>query len=295
MRSPNWIEESRLNTYPTSSSSSYSYLTALHWSLTQFTPASMEVRPYNILERIYSIFALLFALIAFSSFLGSITASITNLRKHTTESGKQQSLLRAFLRNNNVSSCLSSSIWHFLQVNHFAHRKRSHKVQVEILTLLPRHLMLRLHQELYGPFITRAPFFSRYTVVCNDAVLQLCSKIGERTLLCKQDLFLEGQEADKMFFTLSGCMRYEHQDPKMSVTIGMGAWITEAVLWVNWTHCAPMVAETTCEIIELYTEEFRLVVSNFPRFLSFAKMYAQLFITHLMDLSVDGNTDIMTD
>merc|ERR1711953_827348 len=34
---------------------SYLYMTALHWSLTQFTPAAMDISANNDTERIYSI------------------------------------------------------------------------------------------------------------------------------------------------------------------------------------------------------------------------------------------------
>ena len=47
----------------------YRYATSLHWSLTQFTPSSMEVVPMNTKERIFAVCVLLFALIVFSSFV----------------------------------------------------------------------------------------------------------------------------------------------------------------------------------------------------------------------------------
>ncbi|CAE8681947.1 unnamed protein product, partial [Polarella glacialis] len=43
------------------------YTTALHWSLTQFTPASMDVNARNVPERVMSILVLFFSLITFSS------------------------------------------------------------------------------------------------------------------------------------------------------------------------------------------------------------------------------------
>merc|ERR1712151_526597 len=58
----------------------YQYATSLHWTLTQFTPASMDVVARNILERFYSIIVLIFAMVAFSSIIGSITSSMTVIR-----------------------------------------------------------------------------------------------------------------------------------------------------------------------------------------------------------------------
>merc|ERR1719491_32015 len=58
----------------------YAYATALHWSLTQFTPASMEVVPENTVERVFCVMVLVFAMVTFSSFISSITNAMTQLR-----------------------------------------------------------------------------------------------------------------------------------------------------------------------------------------------------------------------
>merc|ERR1712232_269245 len=204
---PNWIENhDMLSRKPV-----YRYMTSLHWSLTQFTPASMEIRPYNLAERSFSIFALLFALITFSSFLGSITASITQLRKHSTESGKQQHALRQYFSRNKVSGNLSRAIWKYLRDYHFAHQTRSHK-QMDVFKFLPGHLSRRLNYELFGPYITRSPFWYHFASVGMEAVLEVCSTaIIEKTTICHEDVFIEGQNASTVYYVASGFMRYDHQ------------------------------------------------------------------------------------
>uniref|UniRef100_A0A7S1A850 Ion transport domain-containing protein n=1 Tax=Noctiluca scintillans TaxID=2966 RepID=A0A7S1A850_NOCSC len=80
--------------------STYQYATALHWSLTQFTPASMDVSATNIVERVYSILVLLFALVTFTSFVSSITTSMTYLRKMRSEPEQQEAILREYFLQN---------------------------------------------------------------------------------------------------------------------------------------------------------------------------------------------------
>merc|ERR1719217_1505271 len=67
----------------------YKYLSSLHWTLTQFTPAGMEVYPHNSTERGFSVVVLLFALLFFSSFLSSITAAMTRLRSLNQATNQQ--------------------------------------------------------------------------------------------------------------------------------------------------------------------------------------------------------------
>merc|ERR1719499_204026 len=67
----------------------YQYATSLHWTLTQFTPASMDVVARNVLERFYSIIVLLFAMVAFSSIVGTVTSSMTVIRTMRNDKQKQ--------------------------------------------------------------------------------------------------------------------------------------------------------------------------------------------------------------
>jgi len=290
---PNWILS---NGVDLKNSTTYAYFTSLHWSLTQFTPASMEIRPYNIAERVYSIACLMFALITFSSFLASITASITQLRKHTTEAGKQQFVLRAYFKKNNVSSALSKTIWKFLRQRHFNHQTRGNKAQVGLLKLLPPNLQGALHQELYGPYITRAPFFFHYMALCTEGLVEVCSQaISEKTMVWGETLFFEGKVAEQMHFIASGYMRYEHSLEQYNELLGTGSWIAEPVLWVKWVHVAPLNADTSAELIELDSEKFRATVSLYTHTFPYVKAYAQLFQRYLQKVGGENLSDLLTD
>merc|ERR1719245_570310 len=67
----------------------YQYLVALHFSLTQFTPASMHVQPTNLLERSFTVGLVLFALFGFSYIVGSMSGSLTQLRGIHAKQHKQ--------------------------------------------------------------------------------------------------------------------------------------------------------------------------------------------------------------
>merc|ERR1719498_2079893 len=155
---PNWISANDMEESPVE----FKYTTSLHWSLTQFTPASMEIRPYNIGERTYSIIVLLFALITFSSFLGSITNAMTQLRRSHSEQTKQQALLRRFLLDNKISTELGQRIWKCIKSMHFAHKKRIRTSDVSTLSNLPSNLQKHLNEELFRPYTTRVPIMAHY-------------------------------------------------------------------------------------------------------------------------------------
>merc|ERR1719223_1033147 len=105
----NWIEVARVE----DTTLMYKYTTSLHWSLTQFTPASMDVSARNVFERVFSIIVLFFAMVAFSSIVGSITGSMTSLRNLKNEEMKQFWLLRRYLRQRNIKKDLSERIFKY--------------------------------------------------------------------------------------------------------------------------------------------------------------------------------------
>merc|ERR1711990_938923 len=53
------------------------YMVSIHWSLTQFTPGGMPVQPQNMGERACCVGVLAFALCILSTFVSSITTSMS--------------------------------------------------------------------------------------------------------------------------------------------------------------------------------------------------------------------------
>merc|ERR1719343_1512046 len=85
----------------------YLYATCLHWSLTQFTPAPMNIQPQNFPERVFTISVVVCALVGFSYVVGSITGSLAQLRSLKEEESKLFWDLRVYLKKNDVEHILS--------------------------------------------------------------------------------------------------------------------------------------------------------------------------------------------
>merc|ERR1719253_1184888 len=90
------------------------YMTALQWSLAQFTPSATEIRPMNTWERLYALGVVLFGMAVSASFVSNITNTITQLRQYNASQLLQEHNLRQFLQSHEVSYDLTSRIWHFI-------------------------------------------------------------------------------------------------------------------------------------------------------------------------------------
>merc|ERR1711971_733121 len=118
----------------------YQYVTSFHWSITQFTPSSMHVQPQNIIERVFAICVVVFALVGFSYIVGSITGSLTQLRQMQEDTAKQFWSLRRFMKLNNVPSALSLRVQKYLEHAWGRRREGLDMANIKIFQLLSEQL-----------------------------------------------------------------------------------------------------------------------------------------------------------
>jgi len=177
------------------SDAGYFYVTALHWSLTQFTPASMEVVPCNTGERIYTIGVMLFAVILFSSLLSSITTSMIYLQKLRAEKSKQVSYVRRYITNKHVTLDLGNRIVSFLRKHSYnvSQRQTLHEDQIAAFSILPESLRAQLRCEVFLPMLDPHPLFRLTHRIDNAAMIAVCT-----SALSEQDMWIGNEK-----FTMS--------------------------------------------------------------------------------------------
>jgi len=281
----------------------YVYTTALHWSLTQFTPASMEVHAVNSKERIFTIVTIIFALLIFSSFLSTITSLMQNLRRLRAERQAEEQLLRSYLVENSISAELGTRISRFLKVNHFRKQVRMQEKDLKMLESLPKALKNLLREELHIPVATRMPFLKRLLSVDPTSAKRLCHvAIQQASYFVEEIVFEEGGEGNQMFFLVSGTLEYRHKrdvidwDGKastnsLSASLQDESWVSDPALWLEWTYQGQLTAKFASDVTILTVTEFleTLMVSA-PSF-HFAFTFAKLFRMYLCS-GVAWDTDV---
>lgn len=206
---PNWVERFGFN----ETHFDYTYATALHWSLTQFTPATMEVFPQNTSERVYCIGVLLFALVVFSTFVSSLTSSMTRLQTMRSERDRQFEMLRRFLRDMEVSHFLAVRVQRYLEHFVSVKRKRIEMKDVALLEMLSGPLRMDLDMEIFSPALSSHSFFQHYCTQDGGAMRRICSAALSRNFLCAGDsLFNSGDPCNQMYFVLDGNLKYKAAD-----------------------------------------------------------------------------------
>eukprot|EP00930_Biecheleria_cincta_P104823 TRINITY_DN9724_c0_g2_i1.p1 TRINITY_DN9724_c0_g2~~TRINITY_DN9724_c0_g2_i1.p1 ORF type:complete len:726 (-),score=109.06 TRINITY_DN9724_c0_g2_i1:448-2559(-) len=243
------------------------YLVALHWAITQFTPASMHVQPHNKLERTFAILIVFFALVGFAYVVGSITGSIAQLRTMTEQAAKDFWLLRRYLRKNQVNPTLSLRITKFVEHVHARSLKRMGMDQVRLLKTLSRQLMEELHCAINLPHISIHPLFG----VLGDRSVYTLNRVATECVshhhLARGDTMFEvDQHGTNMYFIASGRIKYTRiidGDEEVEIVEHGKGWISEQVLWTaEWFHVGEATANSEVEALLISPKKFEEILSE---------------------------------
>jgi len=281
---PSWVEAYHFQDQPLN----YQYFSALHWSLTQFTPASMNVNPQNMNERLFAVCVLLFAMIVFSSFVSSITAAMNQLRNLSAKNGSQLWLLRKYLRENGVKGDLFVRLVRYASVTADRLQKKVQAKDVKFLAFLSTPLHMELNFEMYRHVIETHPLFQRLFRRCKSLVHKICANSVKNMSLSRGDfVFHLGEHATCMIFVNTGGLLYTQKDTLKDgwtkQTIRSPAWCCESVLWVPWVHAGNMKARSECDIILLDSSKFREICLLYPANIPFLRQYGCNFLEKLME------------
>ena len=275
----------------------YQYFTSFHWALCQFTPASMEVFPTNATERGFNAFLSLFGLALFSSFLGGLTAAVTQLRMMSQSTDEAMQLLRRYLRQKRVRSIVGVRIQKYVEQALLDRKNRMKEKDCPILSLLSRPLRMDLKLEEFGPSIQRHPFFEAWNSVDHHALRQLCSApaggavqaVTAMQLSMGDILFSPGSKAENMYFVMDGRLSYESATkPGLPTIIRQNMWISEVALWSHWVHRGMARAMVYTEVLALSAEHVITVVRQYGHVAQLTAAYCNAFI-RTMGEQVAGN------
>jgi len=222
------------------------YLTSVHWAVTQFTPAAMDLVPVNTFERAYAVITIFGGLVLFSSFVSNMTSAMNHLNKLTSEQRNRNSSLRQYVADNRVSLALLNCIVSYQKSTKSQERKRLHETDVIIFKTLPEDLLQKLHEEVYAPVISVHPLFQHLAETEESTTSNICHwAMAELSLLVGEELFRCGMRGTKMFFTITGKLAYFlGYDEQVPQKVFKGQWICEPVLWSNWDHRGRLTVST---------------------------------------------------
>mmetsp|Transcript_54758 Transcript_54758/g.127794 ORF Transcript_54758/g.127794 Transcript_54758/m.127794 type:complete len:761 (-) Transcript_54758:238-2520(-) len=275
----------------------YMYFTSLHWSLTQFTPASMNVSAANTMERIMSISVLFFAMVAFSSIVGHITASMSHLQNLRGAQMKQFWMLRRYLKQRRIRRDLQLRITKFLEYKTQKEHDLVHSSTVTILEQLSEPLRKELSYEIMINWLMSHPFFEVLSSKMPVIMHRLCHfALTEIALASSDVVFTAGHEGKQMLFVKHGELEYTRLSQEvLNPPLQQKEWFVEAALWVSWRHMGDCKVLSPGELIAISNDVFckEMCLHHLPW--SFCKMYAVRFCEKLNLIEPKDLSDVLRE
>lgn len=239
------------------------YISALHWSITQFMPATNDIAPNNGIERLFTVVVIMFAMGVFSSFISSITNAVNSLREVRNEQIRRETILRKFFSERNLSTDLFLTIQDFCQKADVSTDKIQEQ-QVELLRETPESIQIRLHAEMFMPALTSAKWLVDPARNLDNQLLScLCHfSMAERICQPQFEVFIpDGEVCSKVIVPLNSNLSYSLEGQNYD-TVPAWTWVCEYALWATWKHCGALVSHRTSRYIEVSVEEFCNQVSR---------------------------------
>jgi len=287
----NWVSVGQL----TDETLEYKYLTSLHWSLTQFTPAGMDISARNSFERVFSIVVLFFAMIAFSSIVANITSSMTQLRNMNESRTKERWLLRRYMKQRKVPGELTYRINKFLD-----HRLKDQAIQVsQSQVSVIKELSEALRNELlyctHSPLLMGHHFFKTIDLEMEIVMHKICSVLKGRSIAEQENVFAAGDIATHTFFTWGTNLTYNPISGGKVIMAMAKECISEAALWVDWRHQGDLEAVCDLELFELDPKDFIKTMQTHPKPWFYAVTYARKFLDFISEIPALRYTDFIRD
>lgn len=273
------------------------YLFSLHWAMSQFTPASMEVNPKNTLERLFACVTILFGMVIFSSFVSSITQAMTHLRQMHARKHEQEVMIRKFFCAYNISRDVAGRVKHFIHQHELLEKRRIKESEVSAFQMLPRVIRDDLKVEAFRPILCSHPLFDLYSRLDPLAIYEICANgMDEVSLMPMEEMFWDTPDVDKMIFILSGSLEYKHTDIGPELFVNKGEWACEEALWgADCIMSGPLIAMSEgCEVLAVKPKLFQTVTKAHTRSLGFVLKYAEMFIQAFNTAALDPScTDLL--
>jgi hypothetical protein len=294
----NWLQDIGL-TPVWESSLEWKYLTSLHWSITQFTPASMDVSATNAAERFFSIVILFWALVALSSIIGSVSASMTALRNMSSDENKQFWILRRYLRQRHISRDLIQRIIKYLEFQSIQKHNTVLTGSVKLLANLSDQFSIELAHQLNAPTMLDHPFFKFLAEEGSMplTMYRLCSVgLQNHAFAFDEVVFNPGDEGMRMYVVKTGSFEYKLVDNyAVETTLTPRLWAAEASLWTNWRHRGWLSAQRPAEAMGIVPSKLYEVFHLHPRPWYYARNYAVEFVNYLNNIGTSAQTDVLFD
>jgi hypothetical protein len=270
------------------------YILAFHWSITQFTPATNNIVPVSTIERIFACMVVMMGMVVFSAFLSSMTASVNQLKSLNAARFEAKHDLVSFVKGKKIPSGLADRILSVLDMSSNKRKSVLIESDIPVLKRLPESMRIRMHRECYLHLVQANAILDEFHHTDPRCFLHLCHEaMTDCRYNFQEEIFMDGKETSTAYVIVSGSLKYqvramdEDEGFHRRATHWMEpeSWLSEAAMWVHWTHQGSLVAHSCANLVQVDCSMVRAIVRASGGALAASlRCVAVLFAYHLEKL-----------
>eukprot|EP00427_Karlodinium_veneficum_P063241 CAMPEP_0169326764 /NCGR_PEP_ID=MMETSP1017-20121227/11686_1 /TAXON_ID=342587 /ORGANISM="Karlodinium micrum, Strain CCMP2283" /LENGTH=279 /DNA_ID=CAMNT_0009421513 /DNA_START=125 /DNA_END=963 /DNA_ORIENTATION=- len=185
---------------------------------------------------------------------------MTKVRENNKERGRQEDSMRRYITENRISLELGRRIHSFLKSRGYSNKTRVLEDEIAAFKVLPPNSSVSDELGLME--------------ICHRAMNELAAVKG-------QEIFSLDQSASKMCFVLEGSLLYFYAEDPRPMQVDTTDFISEAALWLHWSHRGRLQALSTSVLVELRALDLHATISRTQSYTS-CSGYAREFAKHLV-------------
>jgi hypothetical protein len=288
--STSWVKHEGLTHLPLGER----YVWSFHCAISLLTGEHV-VLPRSPAERAFCIVVLFVAILISTWLVSSLTTAMTRLHIIASQKASQLSSLKRYLSDNKISRELATKVQRNAKFMLKEQKRNAPENSIELLSLISDPLRSELHFEVYAPILLVHPFFKGYSEIQVTALHKICHNAITRLMFSTGDVvFTEGETpvVPRMYLTAKGHLEYQRQAQSLGANkaIGKGEWVSEAVLWTDWSHMGTMKAGIDAQLLALDAVKFQNIAAKFPCVT--IRSYAKHFVSSLSSMAPSELTDV---
>uniref|UniRef100_A0A7S2K0H6 Cyclic nucleotide-binding domain-containing protein n=1 Tax=Zooxanthella nutricula TaxID=1333877 RepID=A0A7S2K0H6_9DINO len=246
--------------------------------------------PMNSSERFFAVTIDLLGLIGFSTFVSSITTSMTQLRSLSQAKAQEDYDLRLFLHNNSISLELKTAVMNFASSYKHVLKTKTDYGSIDVICNLPLRLQRLMLNEMYFPIFRRHPCFGSLISLDQPFAEDLVKNaLSDRALHKGEALFLTDDLAEGMYFVANSSEMVSkapllcYRRLAVEIDIASGQWMCEAAIMMEgWRFRGDCHAHRRADISVLTTSKFLNLLGKYATAgsvaVTFISHYAALFL-----------------
>ena len=220
------------------------YSMSLHYTLAHLAAAPVDgkVGPQNVLERVFSMFAIFTSLLILGTAISQISQTVQDIQKSESAKADVRRELRQYFKTTDTPVEISTRALHFVEGTF--KKRRAAVLSESISDLLSESLLAELALTTHSKHIIGHPLFEILFEQFDDVYLAICIALGCTDYAPNDVVFKAGTRSAGLYIMVHGAYFLEGKQNRRFGVADNPSWFSEVSLFAQTLHKSKLVCKS---------------------------------------------------